>query len=60
MNHDLQNSELDHSQLMRNAMEQVSPTGPWHTVKALETGTVIGESKDGAYGLLQEADVLVA
>ena len=25
------------------------PAGQWHTVKALESGTIIVETKDGAY-----------
>ncbi len=34
------------------------PAGQWHTVKVLESGTVIMEVKDGAYEPLQEVDVL--
>ena len=34
------------------------PAGQWHTVHALESGTVILECKDGAYEPLQECDVL--
>ena len=34
------------------------PAGQWHTVKALESGTVILEMKDGAYEPLQDCDVL--
>ena len=34
------------------------PAGQWHTVKALESGTVIMEVKDGAYEPLQDCDVL--
>ena len=33
------------------------PAGQWHTVKALESGTVILECKDGAYEPLGEGDV---
>ena len=34
------------------------PVGQWHTVKALESGTVIMEMKDGAYEPLSDADIL--
>lgn len=34
------------------------PAGQWHTVKALESGTVILEVKVGAYEPLQDCDVL--
>lgn len=34
------------------------PQGQWHTVKALESGSVIIECKDGAYEPLSPADVL--
>lgn len=34
------------------------PAGHWHTVKALESGTVILEMKDGAYEPLSPADIL--
>lgn len=34
------------------------PAGQWHTVKALESGTVILEMKDGAYEPLSPADIL--
>lgn len=34
------------------------PAGQWHTVKALESGTVILEMKNGAYEPLQDCDVL--
>ena len=34
------------------------PAGQWHTVRALESGTVILEMKDGAYEPLQDCDVL--
>ncbi len=34
------------------------PAGQWHTVKALESGTVILEVKDGAYEPIQDCDVL--
>ena len=34
------------------------PAGQWHTVRALESGTVILEMKNGAYEPLQECDIL--
>lgn len=34
------------------------PAGQWHTVKALESGTVILECKDGAYEPLGEENIL--
>lgn len=34
------------------------PVGQWHTVRALESGTVILECKDGAYEALGEGDIL--
>ena len=34
------------------------PVGQWHTVRALESGTVILEMKDGAYEPLGEEDIL--
>lgn len=34
------------------------PAGQWHTVKALESGTVILEVKDGPYEPLGEEDIL--
>ena len=34
------------------------PIGQWHTVKALESGTVILECKDGAYEPLGSEDIL--
>ena len=34
------------------------PIGQWHTVEALESGTIILECKDGAYEPLSEADVM--
>lgn len=34
------------------------PAGQWHTVEALESGTVILECKDGPYEPLGEGDVL--
>lgn len=34
------------------------PAGQWHTVRALESGSVILECKEGAYAPLQDCDVL--
>ena len=34
------------------------PAGQWHTVKALESGTVLLEMKNGAYEPLGEEDIL--
>ena len=34
------------------------PAGQWHTVRALESGSVILEMKEGAYEPLQECDIL--
>ena len=34
------------------------PAGQWHTVHALESGTVILEVKDGPYELIQDVDIL--
>ena len=34
------------------------PIGQWHTVRALESGTVILECKDGAYEPLGPEDIL--
>ena len=36
------------------------PAGQWHTVQALESGTVILEMKDGKYEPLQEGDIISA
>ena len=36
------------------------PIGQWHTVRVLESGTVILECKDGSYEPLGEEDVLTA
>ena len=35
------------------------PAGQWHTVRALESGTVIMEVKDGPYEPLSDIDVLM-
>ena len=34
------------------------PAGQWHSLRALDPGTVILEMKDGAYEPIQECDVL--
>lgn len=34
------------------------PAGTWHTLRSLESGTVILEVKDGAYKPIQDCDVL--
>ena len=34
------------------------PVGQWHTLRALESGTVIIEMKNGGYEPIQECDVL--
>ena len=34
------------------------PAGQWHTLRALESGTVILEMKDGAYEPISPADVM--
>ena len=34
------------------------PAGQWHTLRALESGTVILEMKDGAYEPIWECDIL--
>ena len=34
------------------------PAGQWHTLRALESGTVILEMKDGAYEPIGECDIL--
>ena len=34
------------------------PAGQWHTVRSLESGTVILEMKDGAYEPLSDVDIL--
>ena len=74
MNMDLRNSAEDKSQRMLNAIEPESPLpihrpngpviavnipiGQWHTVRSLESGTVILEVKDGAYEPLGPEDIL--
>ena len=34
------------------------PAGTWHTIKSLESGTVIMEVKDGPYEPISECDIL--
>ena len=34
------------------------PAGQWHTLRALDPGTVILEMKDGPYEPIQECDVM--
>ena len=34
------------------------PVGTWHTLRSLESGTVILEVKDGAYEPIQDSDIL--
>ena len=34
------------------------PAGAWHTLRALESGTVILEMKDGAYEPISDSDIL--
>ena len=34
------------------------PAGQWHTLRALESGTVILEMKDGAYESMRDEDVM--
>lgn len=51
-----------------SASYEVSPSGPvcainipagtWHTLRSLESGTVILEVKDGAYEPIRECDIL--
>lgn len=36
----------------------VVPKGMWHNLECLESGTIIYESKDGAYAPLKEEDIL--
>ena len=34
------------------------PAGQWHTLRALDPGTVILEMKDGQYEPIQECDII--
>ena len=36
------------------------PIGQWHSLKSLESGTILFECKDGPYEPLGEGDVLTA
>ena len=59
-----------YDELERTCMEtiELSPNGPivalnipagqWHTARALESGTVILEMKDGKYEAIQDCDIL--
>ena len=60
-NLDMRNSADDQSQRMLNALEPVVlniEKGQWHSLKCLETGTVLLEAKDGAYAPLEPGDIL--
>lgn len=39
-------------------VELCIPAGPWHSVKALESGSVILEMKDGPYEPIGPEDIL--
>ena len=45
-------------ELIQVALGKRIPAGQWHTVKALESGTVILEMKNGAYEPLSDVDIL--
>ncbi len=45
-------------ELIKVALGKRIPAGQWHTVKALESGTVILEMKNGAYEPLSDVDIL--
>lgn len=34
------------------------PIGQWHSLKSLESGTVLFEAKDGAYAPMDPSDIL--
>ncbi len=55
MNLDLRDSEDDQSQpvVVLNI-----PAGQWHTLRALESGSVILEMKDGKFEPLSDVDIL--
>ena len=36
------------------------PAGQWHSLKSLESGTVLLECKDGAWAPLEEEDIFIA
>ena len=58
----------DELELICSATYEISPEGPihalnipagtWHTLRSLESGTVILEVKDGVYEPIQECDIL--
>ena len=64
--------DLEYDELERRCTEaiELSPGGPvvalnipigqWHTVRALESGTVIMEVKDGPYEPTGEEDILIS
>ena len=61
-------SEVESARVQKVQEIELSPNGPvvalnipagqWHTVKALESGTVILECKDGPYEPLGDEDIL--
>ena len=53
MNLDLRNSAEDGSQRILNI-----PAGKWHTLRSLESGTVILEMKDGAFEPIGPDDIM--
>ena len=61
VNHDAPRNDVNHD-APRNDVPMVYalniPAGQWHTLRALESGTVILEMKDGAYEPIQECDIL--
>ena len=52
MNMDLRNGSDDQSQRINISV------GQWHTIRSLESGSVIMEMKDGRFELIQDCDVL--
>ena len=66
MNLDLRNSPEDLSQRMLNAVIDMVPggtlinipAGQWHSLRSLESGTVLLECKDGKWEPLGEGDVM--
>ena len=66
MNLDLRNyndkGELTHTLLVAPGSDLVGlcvPMGQWHSLECLESGTVILETKDGAWEPLGEEDVML-
>lgn len=53
---DLQNPRYEQQQSQNEALN--IPAGQWHTVRALESGTVILEMKNGAYEPIGPEDIL--